>query len=75
MSNPAPMGNPIPDLPLGAVDPREQDGRRKENAVSIEMIQREGDRLLGMGDEKGGMALLKMAAVLRQRRENVLGPF
>lgn len=59
----------------GSVDDRDQDSRRYENKACEVIAQTEGDRLLKAGDEKGGLAALKVAALLRRRRDEHLGPF
>lgn len=54
---------------------RDRDARRYENKKCQDLAQAEGDRLLAAGDEKGGMACLKVAAMLRRRCDEQLGPF
>lgn len=46
-----------------------------ENKKCEDLAQREGDRLLKAGDEKGGIACLKLAAIMRTRRDQILSPF
>ncbi len=63
------------DIVQGPYPPHERAIRRQENVIAEEMAQLEGDRLLAAGDEKGGMACLKIAAQLRHRRDEKLEPF
>ena len=49
--------------------------RHQENVVCEDLAEREGDRLLKTGDERGGMACLKVAALIRKRRDALLLPF
>lgn len=53
----------------------DKEAARLENKVCEDIAQTEGDRLLKAGDEAGGMAALKVAAMLRRRRDDTLGPF
>lgn len=50
-------------------------GRRFESRVCETLAQREGDRLLKEGDDKGAIACLKVAAMIRNRRDERLEPF
>jgi hypothetical protein len=49
--------------------------RKLESEKAEEIAQREGDRLLGLGDEKGANVAYKIAGALRIRRESFLEPF
>lgn len=62
-------------VPVPAVPEDEKWPRSREAGVCAELAQDEGDRLLRAGDEKGAMVALKIAALIRRRRDTELGPF
>lgn len=64
-----------PGHPVHVANDIRQDAARVENKACEDLAQAEGDRLLKAGDEKGGLAALKVAAMLRRRRDEHLGPF
>ncbi len=71
-----PDQNPQAEAPRPSPYPEdERFHRRAENELCQQIAEREGDRLLKAGDEKGSVVAFKVAAAIRIRRDQLLQAF